>query len=97
MITSTTGDNFSDQNKNLISYFLFPRKQSTMPINFYDISTHNASATEQTLYSPITLSHEWPKLDRLLFMVCCSAISSILNGYFVASFFVETTLKRLGK
>ncbi|CAB3226242.1 unnamed protein product [Arctia plantaginis] len=48
------------------------------------------------VYSPVTLSNEWPTLGRLVFMVICSCLGSIINGFFVSSFFVERTLKRVG-
>ncbi|CAH2985211.1 unnamed protein product [Chilo suppressalis] len=48
------------------------------------------------LYSPVTLSFEWPTLGRLLFMVFCSCLGTTINGFFVAAFFVEHTLKRVG-
>ncbi|XP_038216617.1 melatonin receptor type 1B-B-like [Zerene cesonia] len=49
-----------------------------------------------TLYSPVTLSGDWPKVGRLIFMVALSTIGTILNGFFVASFFVEYSLRRVG-
>lgn len=49
------------------------------------------------VYSPVTLSNEWPTLGRLLFMVFLSCLGSILNGFFVSAFFVERTLKRIGE
>lgn len=49
------------------------------------------------VYSPVTLSREWPTLSRLIFIVFWSFLGSIINGFFVASFFVEHALKRLGK
>ncbi|XP_026762745.1 melatonin receptor type 1A-A-like [Galleria mellonella] len=49
-----------------------------------------------TRYSPVTLSHEWPTLSRLLFMVFCSCLGTTINGFFVAAFFVEHTLKKVG-
>ncbi|XP_013189091.2 melatonin receptor type 1B-B [Amyelois transitella] len=47
-------------------------------------------------YSPVTLSHEWPTLSRLLMMVFCSCLGTTINGFFVAAFFVEHTLKKVG-
>ncbi|XP_049885337.1 melatonin receptor type 1A-A-like [Pectinophora gossypiella] len=47
-------------------------------------------------YSPITLSPEWPKLQKLLFLLFCATVGSILNGFFVSSFFIEHTLKKVG-
>lgn len=68
-----------------------------MPSGYYDGLAFNASTANQGVYSPVTLRQDWPKLERLVFMVICAVISSIMNGYFVASFFVEHTLKRIGK
>ncbi|KAJ0184047.1 hypothetical protein K1T71_000470 [Dendrolimus kikuchii] len=48
------------------------------------------------VYSPVTLSHEWPTLSRLLFMVFVSCLGTTINGFFVAAFFVEHTLKKIG-
>ncbi|XP_075991327.1 histamine H2 receptor-like [Anticarsia gemmatalis] len=48
------------------------------------------------MYSPVTLSAEWPTLGRLLFMVICSCLGTTINGFFVAAFFVERPLKRVG-
>ncbi|CAH0577875.1 unnamed protein product [Chrysodeixis includens] len=47
-------------------------------------------------FSPVTMNKEWPTLGRLLFMVFCSVIGSTVNGFFVAAFFVEHALKRIG-
>ncbi|CAH0716253.1 unnamed protein product, partial [Brenthis ino] len=46
--------------------------------------------------SPVTFSSEWPKIARLLFMLFCSSFGSTMNGFFVASFFIEHTLKQIG-
>lgn len=53
-------------------------------------------ANATAVYSPVTLSKEWPTLGRLLFMVICSCFGTTINGFFVAAFFVERTLKRVG-
>ncbi|XP_053624467.1 melatonin receptor type 1A-like isoform X2 [Plodia interpunctella] len=49
-----------------------------------------------TRYSPVTLSSEWPTLSRLLFIIICSCLGTTINGFFVAAFFVEHTLKKVG-
>lgn len=56
----------------------------------------NATASPR-VYSPVTLSNEWPKLERLLLMLLCSCLGTTMNGFFVAAFFVEHTLKKAGK
>ncbi|CAG4942916.1 unnamed protein product [Colias eurytheme] len=57
---------------------------------------NRTSISAVTEYSPVTLSGEWPKVGRLIFMVLLSTIGTILNGFFVASFFVEFSLRRVG-
>lgn len=47
--------------------------------------------------SPVTFSSEWPKIARLLFILFCSSFGCTMNGFFVASFFIEYTLKQIGK
>uniref|UniRef100_A0A2A4JLC2 G-protein coupled receptors family 1 profile domain-containing protein n=1 Tax=Heliothis virescens TaxID=7102 RepID=A0A2A4JLC2_HELVI len=63
-------------------------KDMTFPANTYG----NASR----LFSPITLGYEWPSLTRLLFILLSSIAGTFLNGFFVSSFFIEHSLKRLG-
>ncbi|XP_061711584.1 melatonin receptor type 1A-like [Cydia pomonella] len=48
------------------------------------------------VYSPVILSNEWPKLGRLLFTLLCSVLGVSMNGFFVASFFVEPGLNKIG-
>lgn len=65
-----------------------------MPTGYYDTHAFNASLA---IYSPVTLSNEWPQLERLLFMIICAGTSSTANGFFVAAFCVEHTLRRIGE
>ncbi|PZC81257.1 hypothetical protein B5X24_HaOG213134 [Helicoverpa armigera] len=60
----------------------------TFPINNYG----NFNRT----ISPITLDAEWPTLSRLLFILISSIAGTFLNGFFISSFFIEHSLKRLG-
>ncbi|CAK1588474.1 unnamed protein product [Parnassius mnemosyne] len=64
----------------------------------HGVGIHNGSTMSalNRVYSPITLSQEWPKISRLLFMVFCSCLGTTMNGFFVAAFFVEHTLKKVG-
>ncbi|XP_045784991.1 histamine H2 receptor-like [Maniola jurtina] len=61
------------------------------------IGIHNGSlASYSRIYSPLIMSNEWPKIGRLLFILFCCCFGSIMNGFFISSFFVERTLKRIG-
>ncbi|XP_026500819.1 melatonin receptor type 1B-B-like isoform X1 [Vanessa tameamea] len=60
------------------------------------VGSFNGSGALVRAYSPVTLSHEWPKISRLLLMLFCSCFGSTMNGFFVASFFIEHTLRKAG-
>ncbi|XP_045458470.1 melatonin-related receptor-like [Melitaea cinxia] len=60
------------------------------------VENFNGSGELFRTYSPVTLSHDWPKLARLLLMLFCSSFGSTMNGFFIASFFVEHTLRKFG-
>ncbi|CAH2103616.1 unnamed protein product [Euphydryas editha] len=62
----------------------------------FGVENLNGSGELVRAYSPVTLSHEWPRLGRLLLMLFCSCFGSTMNGFFVASFFVEHTLRKVG-
>ncbi|XP_013179021.1 PREDICTED: neuropeptide F receptor-like [Papilio xuthus] len=47
-------------------------------------------------YSPLALNQEWPKLVRLIVVLILSIFGTIMNGFFICSFFVEKNLKRKG-
>lgn len=66
-------------------------------IGMYGVGFNAATNDTTRFISPVTLSSEWPTLGRLLFMVVCSCTGTTMNGFFVASFFVEPSLKRAGK
>ncbi|XP_072930831.1 melatonin receptor type 1A-like [Epargyreus clarus] len=55
-----------------------------------------SGAADNRTYSPLTLAYDWPKISRLLFLVACSCIGTIMNGFFVASFIVERSLRKVG-
>ncbi|XP_063547093.1 melatonin receptor type 1A-like [Cydia strobilella] len=56
----------------------------------------NKIANLSRVYSPVILSYEWPKLGWLLFTLLCSVLGVSVNGFFVASFFVEPGLNKIG-
>ncbi|XP_034839623.1 melatonin-related receptor-like [Maniola hyperantus] len=63
------------------------------------VGIHNGSyqsVYHQGAYSPLMLNNNWPRVLRLLFMLFCACFGSIMNGFFVSSFFVERHLKRIG-
>lgn len=68
-----------------------------MAYGYYEIRAYNASTVNYGIYSPVTLNHQWPKLERLLFVLLSSLFSCTMNGFFVAAFFVENALKRIGE
>ncbi|KAJ8736879.1 hypothetical protein PYW07_000150 [Mythimna separata] len=47
------------------------------------------------MYSPVTLSREWPTLGRLVGMVFAAVFGATMNGYFVTSFLIDTELSRI--
>lgn len=47
--------------------------------------------------SPVTLSSEWPRLSRLIFLTILSVIGSIGNIFMISSVMVEDHLKKAGK
>lgn len=49
------------------------------------------------MISLMTFDNTWPKRERLLFSVACSIFGCLMNGFFVAAFFIEDYLKRIGK
>lgn len=65
--------------------------------SMYGVNRDNVPYPNTSTYSPVTLNNEWPVVERLLLMVTLSTIGTILNVFFVASFFVEPTLRRPGK
>ncbi|XP_050360812.1 melatonin receptor type 1B-B-like [Nymphalis io] len=58
--------------------------------------TFNGTELLLRTYSPVTLSQEWPKISRFLIMLFCACIGSIVNGFFLAAFFIESALQRAG-
>lgn len=67
------------------------------PVNGVGAGNSTIMGNIGRIYSPVTMSHEWSKVGRLLFMVFFACIGTIMNGFFVAAFFVERTLKKIGK
>lgn len=59
-------------------------------------TAYTGNSTVPRVYSPVTLSNEWPKVERLVFMVIFACAGTTMNGFFVASFFVEEALRRVG-
>ncbi|XP_068630829.1 uncharacterized protein [Battus philenor] len=47
-------------------------------------------------YSPIALTEEWPRINRLLLVTMGMCVGTIMNVFFVTTFFVEHTLNRAG-
>ncbi|KPJ09107.1 hypothetical protein RR48_15248 [Papilio machaon] len=47
-------------------------------------------------YSPIALSQEWSRVSRLMFVFILCVFGTIMNGFFIASFFVENKLSKKG-
>ncbi|XP_073956460.1 melatonin-related receptor-like isoform X1 [Choristoneura fumiferana] len=69
----------------------------TLDLRKGSVLMHGGRKNEtERVFSLVTLNHAWPKRDRLLFTVACSVFGCIMNGFFVASFFVEDHLKRIG-
>ncbi|XP_063837421.1 histamine H2 receptor-like [Ostrinia nubilalis] len=62
----------------------------------YGVGINSGGNDTTRFFSPVTLSQQWPTLGRLIFMVFCACIGTTINGFFVAAFFVEHTLKRVG-
>ncbi|XP_045490120.1 kappa-type opioid receptor-like [Pieris rapae] len=64
----------------------------------YGVNRNNITDpnTNNYTFSPVTFNDEWPKVWRLVIMVTMATLGTTLNGFFVASFFVERPLRRAG-
>ncbi|CAK1554636.1 unnamed protein product [Leptosia nina] len=86
----------------LLKYFVYILFQSGIPY-VITVKVHpmygvknSTNSTGEPIFSPVTLSDEWPKVGRLIFVVTLCTLGTTLNGFFVASFFVESSLRKIG-
>lgn len=54
-------------------------------------------ANETFVISPVTLSAEWSRLVRLIFLTIISVIGSVGNIFMISSVMIEDHLKKAGK
>ncbi|XP_045531248.1 kappa-type opioid receptor-like isoform X1 [Pieris brassicae] len=64
--------------------------------SMYGVNRNNTTDLSNYTFSPVTFNEEWPKVWRLVIMVTMATLGTTLNGFFVASFFVERPLRRAG-
>ncbi|XP_047525072.1 uncharacterized protein LOC125062888 isoform X2 [Pieris napi] len=60
------------------------------------VQTYATDPNSNHTFSPVTFNNEWPKVWRLLIMLTLASMGTILNGFFLGSFFVERPLRRAG-
>ncbi|XP_041986448.1 melatonin receptor type 1A-A-like [Aricia agestis] len=60
------------------------------------ISPHTRDPPTTADYSPVVLSSEWPRVTRLCFILFFAVFGTTINGFFIASFFVDRILNKLG-